>query len=56
VAPPAAGAEAGLTLLLGKGVRPLGLEIFLRGDFFVARRDGFGDTMSLGARLLVDLL
>ena len=51
-----AGVEAGLTFLLGKGPRPLGLQIFARGDFFVARRDTFADTGALGLRLLVDLL
>lgn len=51
----AAGPEVALHLLLGAGPRPLALQLFARADFFVANREKFEDTASLGARLLFDL-
>lgn len=52
----ALGAELAVHLLPGDGPRSLVIDLYLRGDFPVIDRDVRADVVSLGARLLVDLL
>jgi hypothetical protein len=52
----ALGPEIDYHLLLGKGPRPLTLQIFLRYDFFLGNRDVLPDQASLGLRVLPDIL
>jgi hypothetical protein len=52
----AVGPELGLNVLVGGGPRPLGLEFFLRFDFFVNNRDHLPDQGTLGVRVMFDLI
>jgi hypothetical protein len=51
----AVGPEIALHLLLGNGPAPLAVQLYARADFYVAKRDAFEDTASIGARVLFDL-
>jgi hypothetical protein len=50
------GPELGVRLLPGKGVRAPVVNVFLRADFSTTDREVRGDFLTLGARVLLDLI
>ena len=50
------GGELAFHYLMGKSVRPLALQFFLRYDYYVNNRDALGHQGALGVRALFDLI
>lgn len=50
------GLEAAFHYLVGSGNRPLGLQLFLRYDYFVNSRDVLGHQGALGIRTFFDII